>query len=263
MLPTPFGNKGMAMLFAGTICALLAFTVPSFSQSGTGSIPGNAHAKSYGGGWECDLSYRLAGDQCVAVIVPQNAFPTNQTYGAGWECHHGFQEVNGGTCVEVAVPSGGYLDASGQQWKCLRGFRKVGKTCEEIELPDHSYLSEDTYGSDWDCDRGYEANGNKCVAVVVPENAYLNSKGYGAPWTCERGYIEADRKCEAVIIPQNAYFYDVSYGSGWKCDRGYEAVSENCAEIILPENAHLDRSGNRWSCNKNFRRSKGLCRLNN
>lgn len=263
MLSAIFSNKSTMRLFAGAIFALLAFATPSFAQSGVGPMPENAHAKSYGEGWECDLSYRLAGNQCVAVIVPENAYATNRSYGAGWECHHGFRDVNGDTCVEVTIPSGGYLDASGQQWKCLRGFRKVGKACEEIELPDHAYLSEDTYDSDWNCDRGYEAKGNECVAIVVPENAYLNSKGYGAPWTCERGYIEADGKCEAVVIPQNAYFFDASYGSGWKCNRGYEAISENCVEIILPENAHLDRSGNRWSCNKNFRRSKGRCRLNN
>lgn len=28
-------------------------------------------------------------------------------------------------------------------------------------------------------------------------------------------------------------------------------------------NAHLNRSGKRWGCNKNFRRSKGLCILKN
>ncbi len=260
--PPFFPKKGLMMLFAGTICVLLAIAAPSFSQSGAASVPENAHAKTYGEGWECDLSYRLVRGQCVAIAVPENGYPTNQSYGVGWECQHGFQEANGNTCVEVSVPEGGYLDPSGEQWKCLRGFRRVGNACQEIELPDHAYLSEDAYGSDWNCDRGFEPNGSECVAIEVPENAYLNSKGFGALWTCERGYIEAAGKCAAVIIPQNAYFYDASYGSGWKCERGYEAVSDACVEIIVPENAHLDRSGNRWSCNKNFRRSKGRCRPN-
>ncbi len=260
--PPIFLKKGLMMLFAGTICVLLAIAAPSLSQSGAASVPENAHAKSYGEGWDCDLSFRLEGDQCVAIAIPQNAYPTNRPYGVGWECHHGFQEMNGDTCAEVPVPPGGYLDASGEQWKCLRGFRRLGTTCQKIELPDHSYLSEDSYGSDWNCDRGYKVNGSECVAIVVPENAYLNSKGYGSLWTCERGYIEAKGKCTAVVVPQNAYFYDASYGSGWKCERGFKAVSETCVKIVVPENAHLDRSGNRWSCNKNFRRSKGLCRLN-
>jgi hypothetical protein len=31
---------------------------------------------------------------------------------------------------------------------------------------------------------------------------------------------------------------------------------------VLPANAHLDRSGNRWECDRNFQRSKNLCILN-
>ena len=65
------------------------------------------------------------------------------------------------------------------------------------------------------------------------------------------------------MIPANAYFDDASYGTGWKCDRGYAASGETCEFIIVPENAHLDRSGNRWECNRNFQKSKGRCVLNN
>ena len=65
------------------------------------------------------------------------------------------------------------------------------------------------------------------------------------------------------MIPANAYFDDASYGTGWKCDRGYAASGETCEFIIVPENAHLDRSGNRWECNRNFQKSKGRSVLNN
>ena len=47
-------------------------------------------------------------------------------------------------------------------------------------------------------------------------------------------------------IPQGAQA--PSYGGG-------------CIAIDLPENAYLDRSGNRWSCNRGFRLSDGLCVL--
>jgi hypothetical protein len=40
------------------------------------------------------------------------------------------------------------------------------------------------------------------------------------------------------------------------------ASDDGCTEIDLPDNAHLDRSGNRWECHKNFQRSQGRCVLN-
>jgi hypothetical protein len=48
------------------------------------------------------------------------------------------------------------------------------------------------------------------------------------------------------LIPQDAQA--PSYGDG-------------CIAIDLPENAYLDRSGNRWSCNRGFRLSDGACIL--
>ena len=102
--------------------AFVAFIVigsPSFAQSQSAPMPANAQPKSYGEGWECDRGYRRDGDACLAVIVPENAYATNRTYGKGWECLHGFQEVDYAACLEVVVPEGGYLDPSGQRWRCL------------------------------------------------------------------------------------------------------------------------------------------------
>lgn len=213
-----------------TIACLLTFSSLSYAQSTIASIPENAHAKSYGDGWECDPSFRAEGDKCTAVLVPENAYLTNRNYGAGWQCHHGFKEVGGASCLEVMVPAGGYLDPSGKNWDCLRGYRKTDNNCEQILLPAHAYLSDNSYGSDW---------------------------------LCERGYREVNGSCEAVAIPENAYFDDASYGAGWKCERGFSASDDSCTAIILPANAHLDRSGNRWDCNRNFQRSKSLCVLRN
>ncbi len=41
----------------------------------------------------------------------------------------------------------------------------------------------------------------------------------------------------------------------------YEVLNGACVAIDLPENAHLDRSGNRWSCNRGFQLSDGACVL--
>lgn len=242
---------------------LLVFAAPVFSQSSTSSIPENAHAKSYSDGWECNLSYRPAGDTCVKIVVPQNAYPTNKPYGTGWECVHGFIEVEGTSCDKVFVPEGGYLDPSGKRWNCLRGFRKIDDICQKIELPDNSYLTNNSSGPAWRCNRGYEAKGEKCIAIDVPKHAYLNGSSYGRPWTCERGFFEQDGSCKAVFVPENAYFDDASYGIGWKCERGFAVSGDRCILIEIPENAHLDRSGNRWECDRYFQRTRGRCVLNN
>ncbi|UWS77992.1 hypothetical protein N1037_11900 [Phaeobacter sp. G2] len=259
----PAETPTIIALFVGSILAVILLLTPAFAQTGSQPMPENASAKSYGDGWECDIGFRLNENACVAVVVPQNAYDTNRSYGSGWECLHGFRRTDDAACVAVEVPEGGFLDPSGERWRCLRGYIKVDDTCQEIVLPANAYLADASYGSTWTCERGFEATGDLCTAIAVPANAYLNGSGYGQPWTCERGFFEQAGLCEAVAIPANAYFDDASYGPGWKCDRGYAASAKACELINVPENAHLDRSGNRWECNNNFQKSKGLCVLNN
>ena len=257
-------NTSMVMaLFVGSIFAIMLLALAAFSQSGARSIPENASAKSYGEGWECNIGFRSSGKLCVAVIVPKNAFETNRSYGAGWECMRGFREINGSTCVAIVVPEGGYLDPSGQRWRCLRGYIKVADTCQEIVFPANAYLTDLAYSSIWVCERGFEEIDNKCVAIQVPANAYLNESRNGRPWTCERGFLAQDGQCEAIMIPKNAYLDDARLGSVWKCERGYVASGERCELIKIPENAHLSRSGNRWEYDRNFRVSKQKCLLDN
>lgn len=255
------GTQAVMWLFAGLICVLLLATLPAHAQTALRPLPENASPKSYGDGWECDIGFRLSIDRCVAIIVPENAYETSRSYGRGWECLHGFRMSEETACVAVFVPEGGFLGPSGTRWHCQRGFVKVGATCQKLVLPENAYLVDSVYGSKWVCNRGYKARNDACVAIKVPENAYLNTSGYGQPWTCERGFLEREGQCKAVVVPENAYFDDSTYGKGWKCARGYAASGQACELIDIPENAHLDRSGNRWECNRNFRKSKGQCNL--
>ncbi len=246
-------------VFMGPVFALLLLAIPALAQP----MPENASAKSYGSGWDCDIGYRLNGDNCAAVVAPENAYETNRTYGLGWECHHGFRKLDQAACVAVVVPDGGFLDPSGGGWHCLRGFRITDDTCQEVVLPENAYLTDASYGSAWECDRGFERVDELCKAIVVPINGFLNGSGYGQPWTCERGYFEQEGLCTIVVVPEFAYFHDATYGVGWKCQRGYEANAKGCDVIDIPANAHLDRSGNRWECNRNFQKSRGQCVLDN
>ncbi|SMX25707.1 hypothetical protein [Boseongicola aestuarii] len=242
-------------LFLSSLGVFLLIAIPAFAQS----IPDNAKAKGYGKGWECNAGFRPSEGRCVTIVVPQNAYATNRTYGRGWACHHGFSVSDKKECLAVFVPDGGFLDASGERWRCTRGFARVGETCQEVVLPANAYLSATSRGSAWACGRGFEVKDDGCAEIAVPSNAFLNSSGYGQPWSCERGFFEQDGRCEPVEVPVNAFFDNATYGTGWKCERGYAASNQACKEIEVPDNAHLDSSGNRWACNRNFQKSKGQC----
>lgn len=258
--PVRLGAKSVILCLALVMMGIVASASAARAQAA--ALPENAHAKSYGDGWECDRGFRLEGEACQSITVPENAYPTNRTYGLGWDCQHGYLRIDETACVEVAVPAGGYLDPSGQSWSCLRGYSEMGDLCQKVILPANAFLSDDGRGSVWECDRGYEAEDDSCVAITVPENGYLNGASYGQAWSCHRGYSELDGTCQAVIVPENAYFYEVSYGPSWRCNRGFEAVGKGCVAIALPANAHLDRTGNRWECNRNHQLSRGRCLLN-
>ena len=237
------------------------FAFPVLAQDGTGTMPENAQPRSYGDGWVCDLGYRVEGVECLALDIPEHAYPTGRSYGTGWECDRGYEEANGISCNPIPVPANAFLRSSGYDWQCERGYRQERDACVPIVLPEHAYLTQDTSGTGWTCDRGYSAVAGTCIPIAVPTNAYLTNADYGAAWACERGFVKIDDRCDAVVLPANAFLDPASYGPGWSCDRGYEPLSGACVAIDLPENAYLDRSGNRWSCDRGFRFSDGMCVL--
>ena len=144
---------------------LLAFlaTRPgvALAQDGVAEIPENAHAKSYGSGWECDHGYRASDEACVAVKVPENGYLAASAYGPGWQCD--------------------------------RGYRAVDEACVAIKVPENGYLADSGYGPGWQCDRGYQALDEACVAVKVPENAHIDLFGDG--WECNPPYRKKQDSC--------------------------------------------------------------------
>ena len=162
--------SGRVTLLAGLMAAL-AF--PVMAQDGTGPMPLNAQVRSYGTGWICNLGYRVDGADCVALDIPEHAYPTGRSYGSGWECDRGYEQVSGISCRPIPVPENAYLRASGYDWDCERGFRRTGKTCAAIDLPDNGYLTNTSLAGGWACQRGFTAEAGACRAIVVPENGYL------------------------------------------------------------------------------------------
>ena len=151
-------RRPLARLIARTaaiagVIASLAF--PVLAQDGTGPMPENAQPRSYGSGWVCDLGYRVEGDECLALDIPEHAYPTGRSYGTGWECDRGYEEVGGTSCNPIPVPANAFLRSYGDDWQCERGFRQERDGCLSIVLPEHAYLTEDSSVTGWTCDRGY------------------------------------------------------------------------------------------------------------
>src|SRR4030095_12016065 len=79
---------------------------------------------------------------------------------------------------------------SGNEWECVRGYRKLGGACAPVEVPPNGYL--DASGHDWACERGYKKR-SSCLPVEVPTNAHLDSSG--GDWTCDSGYRLEEEGC--------------------------------------------------------------------
>lgn len=189
-------------------------------------VPKNAHSKRYGSGWDCDHGYIARNKECLEIVIPQNAYLSDYAYGKGWDCLHGFKEDKN-NCNPVLVPENAFLNMSGETWECARGFQQTkDNRCAKVLIPEHGYLSDQSYTTGWSCDRGYRAQGDTCVQIKVPANAFLD---------------------------------DGSYKTGWQCERGFEEVTKHCNKITLPQNARLDYSGNDWECNHPFQRKGSTC----
>jgi hypothetical protein len=254
--------KNMIFDFALIAIALTTLFSPLMAIAAD-EMPANAQVKSYGLEWQCDPGFRRNGDICNPIVVPKNARPTNRPYGRGWECYRGFVEADDTECIKIDVPPHAYLVPSGDRWRCSRGYRTVGSSCELVLVPEHGYLNDEGRESTWACDRGYEKSGTTCSEIFLPENAYLTNRQYGAPWMCERGYRASDNECLKVFIPENAYFDDGSYRKGWKCERGFHAIDGTCVPVEVPPNAHINHAGNGWECDRQFSKRSGACSLDN
>ena len=131
-----------------------------FAQSGSVRVPDNAHARGYGGGWECDRGYRQVKGGCAAVKAPANAYLNNSAYGSGWECNWGYHQVDK-SCVAIEVPLNAYLNSFGDEWKCDRGYRARREACVVVKVPMNGHIN--FTGNDWECNRPYKRQQEKCV----------------------------------------------------------------------------------------------------
>lgn len=191
-------------------------------------IPEHAYptGRSYGTGWECHRGYeQVNGTSCNPIPVPANAFL--RSYGDDWRCERGYrQELD--ACAPIVLPDDAYLtdDTSGSGWTCERGFSASSSACEPIAVPTNAYLTNANYGAAWACERGFVKVDDRCDAIFVPANAFLDQASYGPGWRCERGYEPLSGACVAIDLPENA-FLDRS-GNRWSCNRGFRLSDGAC-----------------------------------
>jgi hypothetical protein len=93
-----------------------------------------------------------------------------------------------------AVPPDAYLVGGGNDWKCERGFRRIGERCNAIAVPVNAYLND--LGSDWRCERGFRKDGLGCAALRVPDHGFINYSG--DDWSCEEGFRRQESACLAL-----------------------------------------------------------------
>jgi hypothetical protein len=151
------------------------------------------------------------------------------------------------------LPANATLNVYGNDWVCIRGFRRTANECVAVTMPSNAVLN--VYGNDWVCARGYRRSGNECIAVALPRNAQLNV--YGNDWVCSRGYRRGNNECIEIELPRNAQVN--VYGNDWVCSRGYRRAGNECSAVEMPANAQLNVYGNDWVCVRGYRRSGSEC----
>ena len=135
---------------------------------------------------------RGASNSDITPHLPANA--KLNTLGNDWECVRGYRR-SGNECVVVQIPPKAELNILGHDWQCVRGYRRSGNECVEVQIPVNAKLN--ILGNDWECVRGYRRSGNECVVVQIPPNAELNILGHD--WQCVRGYRRAGNECVPVF----------------------------------------------------------------
>src|SRR5580698_8818397 len=77
----------------------------------------------------------IAWGESSVSTMPANARAAH--FGGGWQCVRGFREEDKG-CVPVAVPPNAYLSSFGNGWECNRGYAKTDKACVLIKVPENA-----------------------------------------------------------------------------------------------------------------------------
>jgi hypothetical protein len=135
--------------------------------------------------------------------------------------------------VAIVVPPDAYLDPSGREWRCNRGYERADEACAKIDVPPNAFLRSN--GKTWDCGRGYRKTDRACVGIAVPENAYLAASG--DRWQCERGFRVRGATCGSLDPRADTS----GLGDNWDCVAGTRSAMMHVA-VDVPSHRFIDSS---------------------
>ncbi len=92
------------------------------------------------------------------------------------------------------------------------------------EVPEHAYI---TYGKSWKCERGFKRSEDECQSIKVPDHAFLTGNSWGDGWKCERGFEKTEDECQSIKVPEHAFL--TGYGNSWKCERTFKREGDLCS----------------------------------
>ena len=70
----------------------------------------------------------------VSRASSDTALPSSPSAELGQMCKRGYENQLG-VCVAIKIPPHAYLDASGDFWECMRGYRELDQRCSLITVP--------------------------------------------------------------------------------------------------------------------------------
>ena len=185
--------------------------------------------------------------QGLSINIPQNSHKT----GSSWTCNANYYR-NSSKKACLKVPENSYSAFNSNEFKCNKGYRKIGNKCEEnIIIPQNSHK----VGSGWICDYDYYHNSSKTACIRVPVNS--SSSSASNDFKCNTGYSKSGNKCvEDIIIPLNSH----KAGTGWICNANFYRNSSKTACLRVPANSTSSRSSNDFKCNSDFNKNGDTCK---
>ena len=218
--------------------------------------------------------------QASPSAIPDNA--RQRSY--GWDCNRGFRET-AGNCVAVIVPANAYLSPEGTSWTCNRGFRPEGAACKAVQAPANAYVVDTRYDRGWQCNRGYRPVDQSCVQLAVPAHAYAVESSYGPDGNVSAAFASRRiRAWRSQFRPMRIWWAAAMIGSASEASAASASAATRspfpqthistisaatgAASVVfagkvwaalllrVPDHGFINYSGDDWSCEEGFRKER-------
>jgi hypothetical protein len=108
-------------------------------------------------------------------------------------------------------------------------FQLISLSAVAQAIPENAHVS----GNIWYCDTGYKRVGNTCQKLNVPENAHVS----GNVWYCDTGYKRVRETCTEMTeqdkARQRLMLLTLETSSGEGCDAAYHRCVNECEDVSV------------------------------